>query len=203
MRKTLVQCAVGEAQELLGLSGPIHARYATDFGYDFKPHGESLCPDRHPCHEKLFRLADALERSRDGDFLAYLDCDTLIVSRVDLMTALGSNGFDIAFSRWSNDRHYNTGVILLRASQATREFMLACKRERPRLGVYDRMSHDELIVNERLPASGLHVRNLDARWNDPDVRTETVIAAWHGMAHDTKRTLMARKARELEAVANG
>jgi hypothetical protein len=203
VRKALVQCGFGQAQELLSLSGPVHARYALDFGYDFAPCGERLCPDRDPCYEKLFWLADILEASQDGDFLAYLDCDALIVRPVDLITALGSNGFDIALSKWGAHRHYNTGVIFLRASGRVREFMLACKEEKPRLGLSNQMVHDEWIVNEKLPGSGLCVKGLDARWNDPDIRSETVIAGWHGMAHETKKSLMGRKAQELEAVAHG
>lgn len=76
--------------------------------------------------KKPMIILDALEKTKEGDFLVWLDCDTILVDKLD---EVFSEDFDLGVTIRNNkskkpqESWVNSGVIFLKNNQKTQEIL--------------------------------------------------------------------------------
>lgn len=115
------------------------------------------------CFKKLEAIIKELEALNDGDVLIYLDSDIAVFG--DITTAMISElqDHDIAFQRDNKD--LCAGMFVCRVSSRTLNFFrdvdyeLKLNKKR-----YESIAHDQTVINETLPTSGLKYKCLSDRF---------------------------------------
>ncbi len=189
-RAVILQLATGAHRELLALTREHHRRYADKHGLEY------LCVEHNPAAPKragwgkIRMILSALEMGFDR--IVWLDADAVIVDEnVDLSSLVPAG---IGMVRHPNGdgkgRHWNSGVMIVKASDAVRQFLESVDRE----------PENDSPWMEQLPINTLASDNssailveLPAALNSTPgavVADEPVIAAAHGLPFDQRIKLI-------------
>ena len=168
------------ASRLLDLGCIRHASYCAR--HDI----EHVVSDRRysrqpPAWDKLAAVGEVLANAPDGALVVSLDHDALVVSENDLRSAPLGNAVVGAVRNVHGE--FNTGVLFLRACQATRELVRRAFVDGPQFapGPHEHVALNLLLRQTRLPLAVLSRRWNEYRYADlvPPPDGPTVIRAWH------------------------
>lgn len=180
------QCYPGKGYEpLIELTLKRNQEYADRHCFDLRVFVDSVI-DRDVSQggwAKVELIQQALHSFRNNyKFVIWLDADAVIYDlSADLRDALPDGGIGCAWHVNSLYDHWNVGVIYLRNSERTREFVKTWLSQAPgpdpwhEQDVYNQMAHD--------PQWADIVRTVDNRWNSTEANApcdNPVIKAFHG-----------------------
>lgn len=173
---------------LLNLVAPWNQAYADRHGYDYREDRQRNVGQWDSYWEKYRQILEVMAEADDGDFIAFLDCDALIIKPdVDLITALPDD-YDMATSRYPDNRGYagwNLGSLFIRVNQATRKFYrsmldagpvselewagnnetVGWEERRFAVDVRDGEASDEKSFTASMDKPSIRVFDLDSKWN--------------------------------------
>jgi len=100
--------------------------------------------------KKPFIILDALKRTNEGDFLVWLDCDTILLDKID---SVFSSNFDIGVtirkskSKKPQESWINSGVIFLKNNEKTTKLV------KDWLSVSQKLNGDQYALNDMITLS--------------------------------------------------
>jgi len=145
-------------QSLLNLSEPIHLAYAKRHSAGFIVSTENLVPNLPLQWNKFQLMLMIAKNEKDDELLIWLDHDCLIIGDEEFnIPPLADFG-----AVWNLDLKFNTGVIVMRNSQRSREYFEQCLDlgEMPKEEL-----HDQSRFNYEIHQSLIRVDVLNSRWN--------------------------------------
>lgn len=153
MKKYIVQHTAPETEEVRAITEGVNRRYAGIWGFEYvldawqafpafkglgsadpnwvsKRDTEAPPEVMNPYWEKFRVIDDVMERAQDGDFIAYLDIDAMVMEhRVDVAGLL-PDGCDISIIL-NSKLPVNAGVIFFRVNELTRTLIARCLNNGP------------------------------------------------------------------------
>lgn len=186
-KSLLIQMAEGEHEVLLNLVRDHHQRYAKRHGLDY------WCITGNPMAEKRAgwgKIPLLLAGIALGyECVVWLDADAIVIEMDTNLATLAPGG--IAMVRHPNPEHWNTGLIISRATAATERFW----REVDISPENNSSWMEQLAVNELACRSDFAplFHSLDLAWNSvPGIamaENPAVIAA-HGLPHQARQAIL-------------
>ena len=182
LRKLLIQQGSGIYSEMLELTHHHHAQYAKKHGFDFWSIRGDVQKELHPAWNKIRLIQMGL--AAGFEFIVWLDADTLILRpEVDFFEAL-ANERPIGMCRhplpfYDQPWHYNSGVMFIRNTEATRIFFHRVWVEGPLPHPWE----EQARINALALNSPELIQQVPDIWNSTAGANEVknaVVQAWHG-----------------------
>ncbi len=173
----LLQHASGDCVPLLEFAAPIHAADCARNGSEYRATYGALQRERTPHWDKIVLIKKTLAIAPEGELIAWLDADCLKINAAPFSLP---DGYDLGMVQ--NARlQFNTGVIVIRNTQESRDFFEHVWNDGPRQYWQMRL-HEQCVVN--LFRKDIEIAELDPAWNFwPNVcgqpRGVVRVMAWH------------------------
>jgi hypothetical protein len=185
--------------QLLELTRGHHQEYAQRHGMDYWCVVGNPAVDKRPGWGKVPLLLSAIELGYDP--VIWIDADAVIV-RPDVDLSIQSLG-GIGLVRHPSPEHWNTGVVLCRASAATEEFWRSVEQSPENNSAW----MEQAAVNSlaRDPRFGKLFEALDLEFNSVPgfaMATDPVIVGAHGMPLDERVSLLREIVKNVDQMSS-